>query len=270
MRVASDKKLRHVLPVGQPLPIVVNCVPKLMTGTISSGFQTTRWTLVQAAAINPTGDSRRALSTLCQTYWQPVYAFIRRNGYDPDQSQDLTQGFFALMLEKNYLIHADQKRGRFRSFLLTAVKHFLVNEWDRANALKRGGGQATVSIDLIEAERWYVPAAVDASTPEKAFERQWAFSILEQVMTRLRADYVNAGKSAQFEKLSEFLNQDSRDIGYEELSGEMAMSAGALRMAVHRMRRAYRRILREEIAETVSTPDEIDAEIRFLVAILTV
>jgi RNA polymerase sigma-70 factor (ECF subfamily) len=150
------------------------------------------------------------------------------------------------------------------------VKHFLVNEWDRANALKRGGGQATVSIDLIEAEGWYVPAAVDASTPEKAFERQWALAILEQVMARLRADYANAGKADQFEMLSEFLNQNSRDVGYEELAGKMAMPAGALRMSVHRMRRAYRRILREEISETVSTPDEVDSEIRFLVAILTV
>ena len=268
--MAPDRKLRQVLPVGRLLPIVVHCAPNLMTGSISSGFQTTRWTLVQAAAVNPTGDSRRALSTLCQTYWQPVYAFIRRNGYDPDQSQDLTQGFFALMLEKNYLIHADQKRGRFRSFLLTAVKHFLVNEWDRANALKRGGGQATVPIDLIEAERWYVPAAVDDSTPEKAFERQWALSILEQVLARLRTDYANAGKANQFEMLSEFLNQDSRDVGYEELAGKLGMTLGALRMAVHRIRRSYRRILREEIAETVSTPDEIDGEIRFLVAILTV
>lgn len=268
--MASDRKLRQVLPVGRLLPIVVHCAPNLMTGTISSRFQTTRWTLVQAAAVNPTGDSRRALSTLCQTYWQPVYAFIRRNGYNPDQSQDLTQGFFALMLEKNYLIHADQKRGRFRSFLLTSVKHFLTNEWDRANALKRGGGQAAVSMDLIEAERWYVPAAVDASTPDKAFERQWALSILEQVMARLRADYAKAGKAGQFEMLSEFLNEDSRDVGYEELAEQMAMSAGALRMAVHRMRKAYRRILRQEIAETVSTPEEIDAEIRFLVAILTI
>lgn len=240
-----------------------------MTGVISSGFQTTRWTLVQAAAANPTVDSRQALSTLCQTYWPPVYAFIRRNGYDSDQSQDLTQGFFALMLEKNYLVRADQKRGRFRSFLLTAVKNFLANEWDRANALKRGGGQVAVSIDLVKAERWYEPAAAEAVTPETIFERRWAISILEQVMARLRADFIHAGKIDQFEALSNFLEQDSDDVGYEELAGKMAMSAGALRMAVHRMRRTYRRLLREEITETVSDPDEIDAEIRFLVAILS-
>jgi len=268
--MASDRKLRQVLPVGRLLPIVVHCVPNRMTGAQSSGFQTTRWTLVQAAAVKPTGDSRRALSTLCQTYWQPVYAFIRRNGYDPDQSQDLTQGFFALMLEKNYLTHADQKRGRFRSFLFTAVKHFLANEWDRSHALKRGGGQVAVSFDVVEAERWYLPSVADNATPESVFERQWALSILEKVMARLRADYINAGKGDQFETLSEFLNEDSNDIGYEELAGQMAMSSGALRMAVHRMRKRYRRLLREEITETVSTPDEIDAEIRFLVAILSI
>jgi len=167
--MAPDRKSRQVLPVGRLLPIVVHCVPNRMTGASSSGFQTTRWTLVQAAAINPTGDSRRALSTLCQTYWQPVYAFIRRNGYDPDPSQDLTQGFFAMMLEKDFLIQADQKRGRFRSFLLTAVKHFLSNEWDRSHALKRGGVQVAVSFDLVEAEMWYLPSVVDNETPEKAF-----------------------------------------------------------------------------------------------------
>jgi RNA polymerase sigma-70 factor (ECF subfamily) len=241
-----------------------------MTGASSSGFQTTRWTLVQAAAINPTGDSRRALSTLCQTYWQPVYAFIRRNGYDPDPSQDLTQGFFAMMLEKDFLIQADQKRGRFRSFLLTAVKHFLSNEWDRSHALKRGGVQVAVSFDLVEAEMWYLPSVVDNETPEKAFERQWAHSILEKVMASLRADYVRAGKGEHFDFLSEFLNQDSDNVSYEELAGKMAMSAGALRMAVYRMRGRYRRLLREEITETVSAADEIDAEIRFLIAILSI
>ena len=251
--------------------MMVDCVPNLMTSAISSGFHTTRWTLVQAAAIDstePTADSRRALGSLCQTYWHPVYAFIRRNGYDPDQSQDLTQGFFALLLEKKYLADADQKKGRFRSFLLTAVKHFLANEWDRAHALKRGGGQVPVSIDPVEAERWYVPSVVEEATPESLFERRWALSILEQVLARLRAEFAAAGNADQFESLSVFLNRDSNDVGYEELAAKMGMSAGALRMSVHRMRRKYRRLLREEITETVSTLGEIDDEIRFLVSAL--
>jgi len=267
----SDRKLRQVLPVGQQLPTVVDCVPILMTGAQTSGFHTTRWTLVQAASGDSrglTGDSRRALSTLCQMYWHPVYAFIRRNGYDPDQSQDLTQGFFALLLEKKYLADADQKKGRFRSFLLTAVKHFLANEWDRAHALKRGGDQVAVSIDLLEAEQWYMPSVVEEATPESLFERRWALSILEQVLARLRAEFAAAGNADQFERLSLLLNRDSDDVGYEALAAQMGMSAGALRMSVHRMRRKYRRLLREEITDTVSTPDEIDDEIRFLVSAL--
>jgi RNA polymerase sigma-70 factor (ECF subfamily) len=147
----------------------------------TSGFQTTRWTLVQAAAENPTADSREALAALCQTYWPPVYAFIRRNGFDQDQSQDLCQGFFALLLEKNYLGDADRRRGKFRAFLLTAVKHFLANEYHRSHALKRGGGQPSVSIDLVAAETWCAPALVEETTPEGLFERRWALSLLDHV-----------------------------------------------------------------------------------------
>src|SRR5688572_31283424 len=152
-------------------------------------FRTTSWSLIVAASSNPTTGARQALATLCQTYWNPVYAFIRRNGHDPDKAQDLTQEFFVRLIEKNYLGDADRERGRFRSFLLTSVKHFLANEWDRARALKRGGGQTPISIDATEAEQWYVPAVVDGVTPEDLFERRWALSLLEKVMSRLRADY---------------------------------------------------------------------------------
>jgi DNA-directed RNA polymerase specialized sigma24 family protein len=251
------------------LPVVIDCIPFKMPGLTKSGFQTTRWTLVQLAASSPTRDARRALSTLFHTYWRPVYAFVRRNGYDPDQSRDLTQGFFALLLEKKYLADADQKRGRFRSFLLTAVKHFLANEWNRAQAVRRGGGQLIISIDLVEAERWYVPSVVEKATPETLFERRWALSILEKVMARLQAEFVNAGKADQFEILSLFLNQDSDDIRYAELAGQINMTVGAMRMSVHRMRRRYRRLLREEITETVARPNDIDDEIRFLVSTLS-
>src|SRR5215467_1901453 len=137
-----------------------------MRGARASNFPTTSWSLVLAAAANPTPDSRASLGTLCQVYWPPVYAFIRRNGYDSDQAQDLTQAFFAVMLEKNYLGDADRERGRFRTFLLAAVKHFLANEWDKAHALKRGGGLMAVAIDPIEAEAWYVPEVSEQRTPE--------------------------------------------------------------------------------------------------------
>jgi RNA polymerase sigma-70 factor (ECF subfamily) len=254
---------------ARPLPTVINCLPIDMTTARTSGFETTSWTLVLAAAVSPTPDSRQALATLCQTYWHPVYAFIRRNGYDRNQSEDLTQGFFALLLEKNYLVEADRLRGKFRSFLLTAVKHFLANEWDREHAQKRGGTQAPVSIDLVEAEGWYVPAAVEEATPESLFERRWAVSLLERVLARLRAEFAAAGKADQFQSLSAFLDQDSEDTRYRELADSMHMSAGALRMAIHRMRRKYRRLLREEISETVCTPKDIDEEIRFLFSTLS-
>jgi RNA polymerase sigma-70 factor (ECF subfamily) len=208
--------------------------------------------------VQPTLDSRRALATLCQIYWHPIYAFIRRNGHDREQSQDLTQSFFAVLLEKNYLRDARQERGRFRSFLLTAVKHFLANEWDRAHALKRGGGQVLVSIDPVEAESWYVPAAMNDLTPERLFERRWALSLLEQVMVKLRTEYAAMGKAELFEKLSMFLNGDSQDVRYEALAAELGVSPGAMRTSVHRMRRKYRNLLRAEIVETVSGPEKID------------
>jgi len=234
-----------------------------------SRFNTTRWTLVQAAAVNPTEDSGEALATLCQAYWRPVYVFIRRHGHDREQAEDLTQEFFTHLLEKNYLIAANPERGRFRSFLLIAVKHFLANQWDREHASKRGGSQTRISIDSVEAENWYLPAVVDEVTPESLFERRWALSLLEHVMSRLRAEFETAGKAEEFEKLSMFLNRDSEDVRYKQLAEEMGLSVGALRMAVHRLRRSYRRLLREEIAQTVSEPEQTDEELRFLLATLT-
>src|SRR5215469_4447358 len=143
-----------------------------MRGGPAPNFPTTSWSLVVAAAANPTQESRASLATLCKAYWPPIYAFIRRNGHDVDEAQDLTQAFFAAMLEKNYLGDADRERGRFRTFLLTAVKHFLANEWDKAHALKRGGGML-IPIDSAEAEAWYVPEAVEHETPQSLFERRW-------------------------------------------------------------------------------------------------
>jgi RNA polymerase sigma-70 factor (ECF subfamily) len=234
----------------------------------TSTFQTTSWTLVRKAASDPTAGSRVALAALCQRYWHPVYTFVRRRGYDRDQSQDLTQGFFALLIEKNYLVDTEPTRGRFRSFLLTAVKHFLANEWDRTQALKRGGGQVPVPIDLVEAEAWQ-PASVDRATPERLFERRWALSVLEHVMATLRAEWVHAGKAAEFDRLSIFLNNDSGSVRYETVAAELGVSAGALRMTVHRMRRTFRRLLRAEIADTVDRPEEIDDELRFLLSVLS-
>jgi DNA-directed RNA polymerase specialized sigma24 family protein len=264
-----DHPPRQILPFGRPLPAVLDCVPNHMSGVPSSAFHTTSWTLVLAASRDSAADSAAALTRLCQTYWHPVYAFIRRRGYDPDQAQDLSQGFFALLLEKNYLQDADRERGRFRSFLLTSVKHFLANEWDRSHALKRGGGRVPIAIDVLEAERWYAPAAVEANTPERVFERRWAISLLEHVIAQLRAEFAATGKADLFDRLSTFLSPDADRVGYDEAAAQMNMSAGALRMAVHRLRRRYRALLRDQIAATVSSPEETDDEIRFLMATLS-
>jgi RNA polymerase sigma-70 factor (ECF subfamily) len=218
-----------------------------------SGFQTTSWTLVRAAAGSSSAGSSEALSKLCQGYWHPVYAFIRRLGYDREQSQDLTQGFFTRLIERNYLMTTDRERGRFRSFLLTSVKHFLANE-----------------LDLAEAEGWITSATVERSTPESLFERRWALSVLENVMVKMRAEFAQAGKSREFDRMSIFLNKDSDALRYEALAKELAVSAGALRTFVHRLRRKYRLMLRAEIAQTVSSPEEIDDELRFLLSVLSI
>jgi RNA polymerase sigma-70 factor (ECF subfamily) len=237
-----------------------------MPGSSASRFPETSWSLIVAAA-DPV-DSRKALAALCECYWHPVYAFVRRSGYDRDQAQDLTQGFFTLLIEKNYLSVADPQRGRFRSFLLGSVKNFLANEWDRANALKRGGGHQHVAIDPISAEAWYQPAAQTDATPESLFQRRWALSLLERVMSKLKDYYSTAGKSDRFETLAVFLNRASEDPRYDDLADRIGVSPGALRMSVHRMRRKYRELLRAEIADTVSKPEEVEDEIRFLLSAL--
>ena len=232
------------------------------------GFHTTSWTLIRAASADPAAESREALAALCKKYWHPVYAFVRGRGYDPEQSQDLTQGFFALLIEKNYLLDADPKRGRFRFFLLAAVKNFLANEWDRANRLKRGGGLVPVSIDLAEAEGW-PSTLVEQATPESLYERRWALSLLEDVISKLRAEFADAGKADEFDRMSMFLNRDSDFTRYETLAKDMGISSGALRMSVHRMRRRYQSLLRAEIAESVCGPEEVDDELRFLLSVLS-
>ena len=247
---------------------MVECDHKTMHRSGPSKFQTTSWSLVLTAGHDPAVDSRPALARLCETYWNPVFAFIRRSGYDRDQAQDLTQGFFVLLVEKNFLEVADPQRGRFRSFLLTAVKRFLSNERDRLHAMKRGGGETHVSID-VNADALYAPVGAESDTPESLFERRWALSLLEHAMAKLRAEFSAVGRDRQFETLSPFINRESMGTRYEEVATELGVSAGALRTVVHRMRRRYRELLRAEIAETVASPEDIDEEIRFLMSVLS-
>ena len=257
----------QVIAFGVSLPVLLDCVPNMQTAGSDPRFHTTSWSLV-LAAVRPTSDSRQALADLCQTYWKPVYAFIRRYGYAPDQAQDLTQAFFAEFLEKNYVRSADRNRGRFRSFLLSAAKHFLSHQRDRAQALKRGGGQTHLSIDTDAAEIWYAPAAVESLTPETLFERRWALSILERVVAKLKAEFIQTHPAVDFNRLMTFLNGDSSDR-YDDWAIEAGTSPGSLRTSVYRMRKKYRDLLRAEIAETVADPNEIEDEIRFLRAVLS-
>jgi RNA polymerase sigma-70 factor (ECF subfamily) len=229
---------------------------------------TTSWTLVVAAGGAGSPEADDALARLCGIYWYPVYAFIRRQGNDSDAARDLTQEFFARLIEKQYLREVRRERGRFRSFLIVAVRHFLSNERDRARASKRGGGRPLLPLDVETAEGRYRREAVDAITPEVLFDRQWAIALLGQVLDRLRAEMEAAGKQEQFARLKPMLTGEADERGYRALGAELGMTEGAVKVAVHRLRRRYRELAREEIAAIVVDPGAVDAELRHLAAAL--
>jgi RNA polymerase sigma factor (sigma-70 family) len=234
-------------------------------------FPSTRLSLVRIACRDSSHESRQALATLCRLYWYPLYAFVRREGHNPDEAQDLTQAFFARLLEKKYLKDYEASRGRFRSFLLASLKHFLSNERDRASAQKRGGGATALSLDAViqSGERRYSLEPRSELTPDKIFERQWALTVLDRVISRLQAEFAESGKGAQFERMKPLLAGDESRIPYAELASELNTTEGALKTAIHRLRRRYREILRDEIAQTVGHADEVQEEIRYLVSVLT-
>jgi RNA polymerase sigma-70 factor (ECF subfamily) len=225
--------------------------------------------VVLAAGAADTTSSRDALTRLCQTYWHPLYAYVRRIGHSPHDAQDLTQEFFARLLEKNSLTAADESRGRFRSFLLASLKHFLANEWDKARAQKRGGTLIPIPVDGTSAETSCQWEPADSTTPEKIFERRWALTLLEGVLRRLRDEYVRDGKENLFEQLKPTLTEASRTVRHAEIAFRLGTSEGAVKVAVHRLRQRYREVLRAEIAGTVATPGEVDDEIRSLFAVLS-
>jgi RNA polymerase sigma factor (sigma-70 family) len=231
-------------------------------------FTTTHWSLVLAAAGTEDSRGREALARLCQVYWYPLYAFVRRQGRSPHDAQDLTQEFFARLLEKEYLGDVDRSKGKFRSFLLTALKHFLSKERDRCNTLKRGGGHTLVPLDTLCAEDRYRREPEDNATPEKLFERRWALTLLERVLTRLGDEHAATGRRAMFEQLQGCLTGDRNLLPYTELAGRLTMTEGAVKVAVHRLRQRYRGVLREEIAQTVADSAEIDDEIKELFSAL--
>ncbi|RPJ75223.1 MAG: sigma-70 family RNA polymerase sigma factor [Acidobacteria bacterium] len=231
-------------------------------------FATTRWSQVLAAGQDPDAAGAQALADLCEAYWYPLYAYVRRWGFDADQAQDLTQQFFARLLEKHYLRDADPTRGRFRSFLLASLRHFLSNERDRAGAVKRGGRVAVLSLEMEGAEGRYSLEPPDEDTPERVFERRWAMTLLERTLARLRREFREAGKAGQLARLEGYLTGERDTLPYAELSRELGMSEGAIKVAVHRLRRRFGALLREEIGETVSDPSQVDDEIRELFRVL--
>jgi RNA polymerase sigma-70 factor (ECF subfamily) len=205
--------------------------------------------------------------SLCEHYWYPLYAYLRRRGYAADEAQDLTQDFFVRMVEGRYLDRADQKKGRFRSFILTSLKFFVADEEDRRRAHKRGGG-AVVPLELSSGEERYQREPAHDETPERIFERRWALSVLDRVMEKLREEFVQHGRPEHFERLKVFLLGQS-GAPYAALAREMNTSEGALKVAIHRLRKRYRELFRQEIADTVVDPAEVESELRFLAAVLS-
>jgi RNA polymerase sigma-70 factor (ECF subfamily) len=232
-------------------------------------FATTRWSQVLAAGRAQTTSSRGALAGLCEAYWYPLYAYVRRWGHGPDEAQDLTQEFFTRLLEKHYLRDADPTRGRFRSFLLASLKHFLSNERDRATAVKRGGRAQIVPLEIETAEGLYRLEPPDADTPEKVFERRWALMLLERTLGRLRDEFEAGGRREVFARLEGYLTGERDTVPYAQLAAELGMTEGAIKVAVHRLRKRFGALLREEIGDTVSDPAQVDDEIRELFRILT-
>lgn len=227
-------------------------------------FATTHWSVVLAARDKTALESEQALETLCRTYWQPLYAYVRRLGRSPEDAEDLTQAFFARLLEKDYLQGVVRERGRFRSFLLMAFKRFLANEWDRVRAIKRGGGASALPLDTRLAERSLASGPSDSTSPDQIYDHQWALSLLDQTMACLREEYEKAGKAGDFACLKAFLTAERGEISYGEVAAKLRTTEGAARVAVHRLRRRFREVYRAQVVHTVRGPEEIDDEIRHL------
>jgi RNA polymerase sigma-70 factor (ECF subfamily) len=229
-------------------------------------FVTTHWSVVLSAQDSRGRGAREALESLCRDYWFPLYSYARRTGHAPPEAEDLTQGFFARLLEKDYLKAAAQDKGRFRTFLLVALKRFMANEWDRQHAQKRGGFAPMVSIDQELAESRFAAEPAHNLSPDLLFDRQWAVTLLERTMTQLRTEYAATGRAHLFECLCNCITKDESAPPYAEIANRLHLTEAAVKMAVHRLRGRYREILQHEIAQTVSTPEEIEGEIRHLFA----
>lgn len=228
-------------------------------------FATTRWSVVASAGEITGTESREALSTLCRLYWYPLYAYARRRGLGSDEAADLTQGFFVHLLEQKIVRGADRHRGKFRSYLLGAFKHFLLHEWARARAQKRGGGRKLIPLDRADAETRYRLEPAHDLTADRLFDKQWTLRVLELALDQLRVQCERDRKGAHFERLKQFLS-GGRSADYAEAGAELGLSEGAVRVTVHRLRRKYRELLRNQISRTVQTEEQVDEEIQHLFA----
>jgi RNA polymerase sigma-70 factor (ECF subfamily) len=227
-------------------------------------FATTHWTVVLAAGQKHTAQSDAALEELCRSYWFPLYAYVRRRGLGKEDAEDLTQAFFTRLLEKNVLAGLDAEKGKFRAFLLAALKHFLANEWDKARAQKRGGGESHLSLDWQTADTKFQVAATNEPSLDKAFDREWALALLARVIERLQAECEAEGRGKLFAQLKTFLMAGHGEAAQAEVAKTLGMEEGAVRVAVHRLRKRYRALLRDEIAHTLSDPAMVDDEMRAL------
>jgi RNA polymerase sigma factor (sigma-70 family) len=232
-------------------------------------FATTHWSVVLAAGDTASPQAYLALAELCRTYWYPLYAFVRRKGHSPHDAQDLTQAFFARLLEKNYVAQADRERGRFRTYLLAALTHFLADEWDKARRLKRGGGREIISFDAASAEERYQLEPVDQLDAAKLYERRWVTTLFDKVLARLEEEFHGSERGKLFDQLKGSLLAEERGPSYADLGAQLGLKEDAVKQAVHRMRRRYRELFREEIAQTVGGPGEVEEELRYLFAILS-
>lgn len=258
-----SQNMLYIAAVDPPESFDVDAVAR------SGTFPTTHWSVVLSAGREASAEAAQALETLCRTYWYPLYVYVRRRGYGREDAQDLTQGFFAHLLERDFLRGVSQEKGRFRSFLLAALNHFLSDQWDRSRAAKRGHGQPPISLDADLAERRYRAEGCDMLTPQLAYERFWAATLLERAQTRLADEYAAHGKADLLRQLEEFPLGERAESSFRECAARLGLRESALKSDVHRMRARYRELLREEVACTVSDPGEVAGEIHYLIAVVS-
>jgi RNA polymerase sigma factor (sigma-70 family) len=239
--------------------------PPESRGRLLGVFATTHWSVVVRAGDSQSPEAAAAIERLCRTYWYPLYVFIRRKGHSHEDASDLTQAFFARFLEKDYLKTVDSNLGKFRTFLLTSMTHFLANEWDKSQAQKRGGGQRVIAFDDATAEDRYRLEPVEHTTPETLFERRWAQTVVGVVLDRLAAET----EAKRFEVLKRFLLEDKGAVSYDEAAVQLGLSVAAITSAIHRMRARFSGLLVEEVSNTVDTPEAVESELRYLLAALS-